>query len=159
VSNEDDTIQWKDMGLATIIKSFKNADAKARVGILGGKNTRKDSNTNAVIGVKHEFGDPKENLPIRSFLRMPIIEKMQSKLDASNAFSKKSINEIIQAKDILPWIKKLGVLGEAIVLEAFETGGFGKWKPSNMKFKKNHQTLVETQQLRNSITSEVKNGG
>ena len=50
----------------------------------------------------------------------------------------------------------MGAVGESIVQDAFSTGGFGKWKPSRMENKQTKQTLVETQQLRNSITSDVK---
>lgn len=130
----------------------------AKVGIFGSKNSRTNpDNTNADIGLKHEFGDPTGSppLPVRSFLRMPIALKMQNYLDASDTFTEATVKEVVAKSSLTPWIKKLGILGEAIVLEAFHTGGFGQWKPSNMTYKKVHQTLVETHQLRDSIASEV----
>lgn len=141
-------------GLDNLIKALGEEQPIGRIGVLGNGNQRKDENSNAEIGAKHEFGD--DNLPIRSWLRMPLIDKMQESLENSGAFSKEASKKVVQEKSVVPWLKKVMVVAEGVVLDAFATGGFGKWKPSNMKYKKNHQTLVETQQLRNSVTSEVK---
>ncbi len=146
----DDT-EYVDYGLANLIKSLKT-NPQARVGVLGSKNARKDGTSNAEIGAKHEFGE--EGLPIRSFLRVPITEKMQKTLDKAD-FGEEIIKEIIKEASLVPIVKKIGVLGEGIVLFGFETGGYGKWKPANMEFKKTKQTLVESEQLRDSITSDV----
>lgn len=149
----DDQTTLDTRKLDQLIKSLSNVP-EGRVGILGGKNARKEGNSNATIGYKHEFGD--EKLPIRSFLRMPITEQMQKYLDKSGAFTKESVQIVMQQQSLVPWIKKICVLAEGIIADAFASGGFGKWKPSNMKYKKVHQTLVESQQLSRSITSEVK---
>lgn len=149
-----DDSDFDTKNLDKLIKALSDDESMCKVGILGTHDSRNDVNSNATIGMKHEFGDDK--LPIRSFLRAPISENMQSYLDNSDAFDKEAVKKVIEEKSFIPWLKKLGVLAEAIVSDAFNTGGFGKWKPSNMDFKKNHQTLVETQQLRNSITSEVQ---
>lgn len=140
--------------LDNLIKALSKDESTARVGILGQKNARRDDGSNASIGAKHEFGD--EEVPMRSFLRQPITENMQAYLDKSGAFDKAAAKKVVEEKSLVPWLKKVGIIAEQIVLDAFASGGFGKWKPSNMEYKKNHQTLVETQQLRNSITSEVK---
>lgn len=150
---QENSFEFSHKKLDDFIKSLKNVPV-ARVGILGDKNSRRDDNSNASIGIKHEFGQ--DGMPIRSFLRIPLIDNMQKYLEGTKAFEKSTLNEVLASKTLLPWVKKLGILAEAIIADAFATGGFGKWKPSNMRFKKNHQTLVETQQLRNSITSEVK---
>jgi len=146
-------IEYKDFGLKNLVKMLKADDIpQARVGILGGKNARKDDGSNASIGAKHEFGD--DGMPIRSFLRIPLSENFQKYLETAG-LNKETMEQILKNGEFINMIRKLGVLGEKIVLDAFDSGGFGKWKPSNMKFKKNHQTLVETQQLRDSITSDV----
>jgi hypothetical protein len=141
-------------GLDKLIKALSDETSRARVGILSGKNQRRDQSSNATIGLKHEFGDDK--VPMRSFLRAPITDEMQNYLEKSQVFTTENLKEVIDEKSLLTWIKKIGIIGETIVLDAFQSGGFGKWIASNMKNKKNHQTLVETQQLRNSITSEAK---
>lgn len=165
------TIEYNNIGLRKLQKLLKDDQPMANVGILGQNDTRSsggltfeqvkaltkkfnpEENSNASIGMKHEFGN--DGLPIRSFLRQPIIEQMQRYLDKTGPISEDLIKEMIRTGSMAPYIKKLGVLAETIIADAFDTGGFGKWKPSNMKYKHNQQTLVETQQLRNSITSEV----
>jgi hypothetical protein len=135
-------------------KAFKGKLPVARVGVLGASNARKDQNTNAAIGAKHEFGD--DGMPVRSFLRVPIKDNLEQYMEKSGFFNKNAVTNAIKQQGFVAFVTMLGVLGQRIVLDAFSSGGFGKWKPSDMTYKKNHQTLVETQQLRNSITWEVK---
>lgn len=149
-----DDVEFSDRGLKQLIKALKDQNLTIEIGILGDKNARSDSNSNAEIGAKHEFGN--EGMPQRSFLRMPLIDNMQKYLDNAEMNDPDAIKKMIKQGRFIEWAKKIGILAEAIISDGFNTGGFGKWKPSNMKYKKNHQTLVETQQLRNSITSRVK---
>ena len=140
--------------LKGLVKAFSDRNSHAKVGVLGAKNARKQKGkTNAEIGVKHEFG--LEGLPIRSFLRMPLTTKFEQYLKQSNLFRKEKFKKIVDDKSLEEYIRGLGVVGEKTVVGAFESGGFGQWQPSNMERKKVHKTLVESQQLRNSITSEV----
>ncbi len=146
-------------GLEKLLKALKAKPPRARIGILGaGARTDPESKgaTNAEIGTFHEFGTSK--LPVRSFLRMPIITQMQKEMEKSGAFDKDTANEVVKSGTVIPWVKKMAILAEGIVADAFDTGGFGTWVPSNMRFKTVHQTLIETQQLRNSVTSEVTEG-
>jgi len=153
----------KTPGLDKILKALGGKPPKARVGILGDKAVRGASEeggekmqsgaTNAEIGAAHEYGT--STLPQRSFLRIPISENLKNKLANAGLTSKDVLKQVIATGSVVPWLKLVAAEAEGIVLEAFDTGGFGKWKPSNMTGKTNHQTLVETQQLRNSITSEV----
>lgn len=159
-----DAAKIKTPGLDKIIKALGVKAPKARVGILGddsirgageGNTQKKQSGpTNAEIGAAHEYGT--SELPQRSFLRVPISEHLAKRLEQAGLTDKDTLKQVIAQGSLLPWLKKVAIEAEGIVAEAFDTGGFGKWKPSNMDNKKNHQTLVETQQLRNSITSEVK---
>lgn len=150
-------IGYTDHGLEGLIKAMKGPHPKAKVGILANRAPREGSgeNNNSSIGLKHEFGDPTENLPMRSFLRQPIIEHFQEFLDKAE-IGEETIKEIAEEKTLAPLVNFFGIVGTLVVLEGFDSGGFGKWKPSNMKLKKNHQTLVETQQLRDSISWELK---
>ncbi len=149
-----DDVTLKVDGLEKLLKALKAKPPVARVGILGSKNARSGKvNSNATVGAAHEFGTSK--LPIRSFLRVPLTEHLQKQLEKSGLLDKDAMAEVIKKGTLLPWIKKVAIVGEGIVLDAFATGGFGKWKPSNMDKKVLKQTLLETTQLRNSITSEV----
>lgn len=149
-----DTIEIDTRGLDQFIRALKSVP-KSRVGILGEKNARdsKGGETNASIGARHEFGKGKK---LRSFLRMPLTNYLQKYLDKSDAFDKETLSKVIAEGSLIPWLKKVALTAENVVGDAFKTGGFGEWFPSNMKYKKVQMTLVETQQLRNSITSEVK---
>ncbi len=159
-----DSTQLKTPGLDKIMKALGGKPPVGRVGILGDKTVRgengegeqlsKSGPSNAEIGAAHEYGTSK--LPQRSFLRVPISENLASRLKSSGLTNKDTLKEVVKTGSVVAWLKLVMIEAEGIVIEAFDSGGFGKWKPSNMTKKKNHQTLVETQQLRNSITSEVK---
>jgi phage gpG-like protein len=159
-SDDETTVELNMKGLEQLLKALKDKPPVGRIGVLGssGKDARTNKSSNAEIGAAHEFGAPNASppLPVRSFLRVPLSEMMQKELDQSNATDENVVKEVIKMGSVRPWMDIVAKLCEGIVGDAFDTGGFGKWKPSNMAFKKNRQTLVETQQLRNSITSEVK---
>lgn len=145
--------------LEKFLKTLKLSPARLKVGILGSHAARKDGSgkTNAEIGACHEFGTT--TLPVRSFLRLPISAMLDKGLQKSGAFTRDTQQQVMQQGTVVPWLKKVGVVAEGIVAEAFQTGGFGTWVPSNMAHKRVAMTLVETQQLRNSISSEVVEGG
>ncbi len=112
---------------------------------------RDDGTPNAQIGFEHEFGDPKERLPMRSFLRAPILEKGRQLADAVDASLEKdlNLNNAYQA---------LADEAEKIVEGAFESGGYGKWQPLSQEAiarKGNSKILIETGQLRDSVKSKV----
>lgn len=156
-----DDVEINVKGLDQLLKALKGKMPVARVGVLGentvrGTGTAQESPTNAQVGAWAEFGTSKS--PVRSFLRMPITVFLQKRMESSGLFTKEELKRVVTQGTLLPWLKKVGILAEGIVVEAFDTGGFGTWQPSDMRRKKNHQTLVETQQLRNSITSDVKEG-
>lgn len=150
---EDDAYEFKSKVLETFKKLLDGPLPEINVGVLADKNSRDDSNTNAAIGAKHEFGE--DGLPIRSFLRMPMYTRYVQAVEKSQFFNKPIVDQVIAEKSFLPIMKKFGIIAEGVVLDAFETGGFGQWKPSIMEFKKTKQTLVETTQLERSISSEV----
>lgn len=145
--------------LDKFLKALKGKLPTIRVGILGEKSARSSNGaaggpTNAEVGSFHEFGTTK--LPVRSFLRVPLMEQFPKRLKSSGAFDKAVLAEVIATKSVVPWLKKVAILAEGTVLDAFDSGDFGKWPPSDFRYKENAQTLVETQQLRNSITSDIQ---
>jgi hypothetical protein len=157
--SDDGETTLETPGLDRLIRALKAKSPTARVGILGSKAARKSEDlksplNNAEIGALYEFNDGSK--PGGSFLRVPISEHLEKEMERSGALDESTFKQVIAEGSVIPWMKKIAVLAEGIVAKAFDTGGFGKWKPSDMTRKTNHQTLVETQQLRNSITSEVK---
>ena len=156
----DNTVEFNHKALDQLIKAFKKMP-KARVGILAEKNSRKaggkSPKTNAEIGAKHEYGI---EVPQRSFLRMPITTQLSSQLEKSGAFNPDVLRKVIQSASVFEYVDKVGKCAEACVLEAFATGGFGKWPPwSNPHYTNNsNMLLVDSTQLRDSISSEVVEG-
>lgn len=135
------------------------------VGIMGSKATKihgGSKSTNAEIGAIHEFGSISRNIPARSFLRMPLQTKIPQLIRSkSTSFIKFLLNG-----HFLQWLQMFGVEAENIVQEAFETSGFGTWKklkPSTIKHRRKSLIegeqalpLIDTGELRRSITSEVR---
>ncbi len=125
-----------------------------KVGILAGKNARDAGDTNAGIGLIHEFGSYTKHIPERSFLRMPLKKKSGEMM--------KEVQRLIETElvegDVMPLLKKIGTVAEGAIGEAFATGGFGAWKPISKATEKRKGTdaiLIETSQLQRSITSVV----
>lgn len=129
----------------------------AKVGIIGSadhearkisKPRRETEITNASIGALHEFGDPARNIPIRSWLRMPIYLHLEDKKDYLQLAMYKSFKDY----DIKKFFVKIGIAGEAVVQEGFDTSGWGAWPPPKYR---DGSPLIDTGQLRKSVTSAV----
>lgn len=110
--------------------------------------------TNAEIGLDHEMGSMSRHIPRRSFLEMPLTTKMPD-------YGKKFGENLMKALDegnIRPAFVNLGIKGEQVVQLAFASRGFGLWAPnaeSTIQKKGSSQPLIDTAQLRKSITSDV----
>lgn len=157
------TDDYDDTQLEKLIRLLDSAKIpKGRIGVLGGGSVRagkpgeKVAHTNAEIGAKHEFG--LDGMPVRSWLRVPLIDNWEKYLKDAGAFKVEAIRKVIKAGTFRPWMEKVVIVGERVVADGFDSGGFGKWPPSDMRFKTNAQTLVETHQLRDSVASEVTGG-
>lgn len=98
------------------------------------------------IGKAHEFG--LYGLPKRSFLEMPLRKKLPDIFRQINYFSKgySSLDEMFQ---------KIAQMGYNAIQEAFDTGGFGKWKKLSEAYKlatgRYDPALTDTGILRSSI--------
>lgn len=166
----DEETSFNSKPLDDLIKILKSQGVTAKIGILGDKNSRpsdvKGSNSNAAIGAAHEFGSTK--LPQRSFLRMPIAEKLPAKIEESGGLNEDILKQTIKAGNFGQWTKQMAILAVSTVLEAFDTEGWGKWAPLNEQYKKWKQSyskkgntsatqiLTLTGQLRDSIDYEIK---
>lgn len=134
-----------------------------KIGVLGKKSARKKGDmSNADIGLVHEKGSLSQKIPRRSFLEMPLTDKHKEIFLKKKKFYNEVIKKILSGQSPKSaWkeaYKKLGILGESIVQESFETHGFGKWqelKPATIARKKSESPLIDTAQLRKSITSKV----
>lgn len=115
-------------------------------------------------------------IPTRSFLRMPTLSSEGKKAIRSAVINDKDIKESIGSdrelnaiawkNNNLPLIElianRIALEAENRVKDAFSTDGFGNWKLTTQQSKKQRKynsdnpTLVDTGQLKGSITSEVK---
>lgn len=150
-----------------------------QVGVFEAKTVRKKEGlTNAFIASVHEHGAPEHGIPQRSFLRIPIKDHAQEIM----ASIKGKADMILKTTHALGMWKLVGIAAEKVVDGAFQTGGYGKWAPDSYKtllaklnkgkFRNLHRRkltiahifagnigmgiLIDTQQLRRSITSQVK---
>lgn len=173
----DDDIEMNLKGLDQLLKAIKERPPVGKVGILGGSNTRSEGKktltfneiqkitkprgkgeapTNASIGAVHEFGDPSRNIPQRSFLRIPISDLWTKRLVQANAFDEDVLKTVLKTGSFLTWMQKATVIAESIVVEAFTNNGYGEWKAHSAGYTNNTgMILVDTTQLKNSISSEV----
>lgn len=151
--DDDKAYDLEMQPLDRLIRILSEKLPEARVGVLA--TGRPDGSNNADVGAAHEFGT--STVPQRSFLRMPIMEKFSAELEKSGAFNEDVLKEVIKSGNVRLWIQNIAKLGESIVLDALATGGFGKWTPWKPGYSnQTGQLLIDTAQLRNAITSDVK---
>jgi hypothetical protein len=129
-----------------------------KIGIFSDNdNSRNDGQlTNVQVGMAHEFGVISRGLPRRSFLRDPIELKRKELVKKVGKIIAKNIDKEDGMEKIFELI---GIEGEAIVQEAFETGGYGTWTPLNSQTsgrKDSSSILIDTAQLRKSVISKVE---
>ena len=158
MSDEQTTLELR--GLEQLMKALKPTQAPvAKIGILGSSATRNsasnESLTNADIGAQHEFGT--SSIPQRSFLRVPIADNLDQEMTKGGLFDQDTLSLVIKQASLKPWLQKVAICAEACVADAFATGGDGKWPAWKQQGYTNNsgQLLVDTGQLRDSITSEV----
>lgn len=108
--------------------------------------------TNAEIGYVHEFGIGK--MPRRSFLEMPLNLKIPDYYKTLGDKFLKAINE----GNIRKMYVDLGIKAEGIIQDAFSSSGYGNWQanaPETIEKKGSSRPLIDTAQLRKSISSDV----
>lgn len=150
-----DTIEFNSAVLDKLTKALKGKLPTAQVGILGDTASRSGTGpNNAEVGAAHEFGT--SELPIRSFLRVPLTDKLNDAVEQSGAFNEDVLKEVIASGSALGWMEKIAAIAEGVVIDAFGSNGFGKWAPwKNGYSSTTGNILVETGQLERSITHKV----
>jgi len=154
--NASTQINFKIDGLERIRKNLEQTKLVAKLGIFGDKGKRDDETvqTNADIGAFLEFGTKK--MPRRSFLLDPLTIKGKELTKKTEQIIDRYIDEENGIEKILELV---GIYGESIVQEAFETGGFGAWEPikeATANRKGSSQILIDSSQLRRSVISKVE---
>ncbi len=143
-------------GLNVLVKALGDGRV-VRVGMLGRKANRKDGGnkvTNAELGAIHEFGSFSNNIPARSWLRMPI-HKESDKIAKEAG---KASDKMVKDGNMLGILKNIGVACEAAIQRAFASTGFGQWrpdKPATIRRKGSDSPLIDTGEFRRAVTSQV----
>jgi len=141
--------------LEKLIKEFTDK-GYVDVGVLG-EQTTKDGASVAGYGAVHEFGNIEQNIPQRSFIKMPI-ELKQKEIE------KEVSDKVFNFKDLKDFtVKKLltviGIACEGVIQGAFDSSGFGTWEPikkeTAKRKKRSTAILIDDGTLRKSITSKV----
>lgn len=155
-------VKFDMSGWKGLEKTLKNEKYFTRVGILGSNGSKEHANstkTNAEIGEIHELGLV-AGIPKRSFLKMPLETKLFSKISAE----KENYYTALKNGKMKKWFEAVGLWAEEIIDEAFATSCFGSWAPNSpvtisRKTREGSaqkaMPLIDTGQLRNSITSTV----
>ena len=111
----------------------------------------------AEYGAYNEFGSitRPDHPPKRSFIRMPLSEHS----DKVVSYVEKHAKEHLEASDVLGIFEDIGIAGESVIQEAFDTRGFGTWpenKPSTIARKGSDTPLIDDGTLRHAISHRTE---
>jgi hypothetical protein len=106
----------------------------------------------AAIALVHEFGSPANNIPER-----PVMRKTNRAYSRALAFAMARVVRQIYAGKLLPSmaLKQLGVFWEGRIKTTFREGFFAPLKPATIARKGSSKPLIDSGQLRQSVTSRV----
>ena len=158
----DNEVKAEFKKLQNMVKFLKKGGPKVRVGILGDKAARKKGElNNAEIGFQKEFGKMTgyPRIPARSFIRMPLNLFFEEKLRQKKSLTYNEFMDAVASGDATDFMRKVGIVAEETIQDAFATHGFGTWAPNapyTVKMKKSDSPLIDTGQLRRAITSTVE---
>lgn len=107
----------------------------------------------AMIAATHEFGSPEQNIPERSFLRGGI----RRGIPKFNKVNEDSLRKVVRGEMTCAGaLDRLGVVAVGEVKREFVVGNFVPNKPATIKRKGSSRPLIDTAQLRQSITYQLE---
>jgi len=147
------SIKDKDNGAQELLKRMK-MKLDIRVGILGDEASAQHADsdeTNVAIGTKHEFGI---DVPQRSFIR----ETVDLNTNEIKKVQRLAAKKIIQGKssNIKRFGDLVGLSVVAMIQERISDGIPPPNSPITIEKKGSSKPLIDTGQLRSSITYDVK---
>jgi phage gpG-like protein len=132
---------------------LKAEHSKINVGVPGSQKET-DGTPVALIAAVHEFGSPAQGIPERPFLRTTIQENRGKYVQ----LNRRNLVAVLNGKMTVE--QALGQLGEVAkgdVQLHIASGTFAPLKAATIKRKGSMSPLIDTGQLRQSITWEVSN--
>lgn len=136
--------------LEELKKKLKSVQIK--VGLPKGTPNHDNGESIVEIGTVHEFGSPSRHIPERSFIRSTLNEQKANyfKLAQSQGVKllegKQSFNNAVET---------IGIWGQAQIIKKFRNNDWAENAPLTVALKGSSTPLIDTGQLRQSITWEV----
>lgn len=147
----------KDQGWNKIKKNLMNIPFDVTIGIQG-KEAGQDHQgvTNAMLGAVHEYGSSNGDIPQRSFLRSTLT-KHEKKYEKEIS---KTLKNTAEGKSLEGELKIVGEIARADVIAMIKSNIPPALASETVAKKGGEGTaLIDTGQLWNSITSEVRKKG
>ncbi len=110
----------------------------------------------AAIAAVHEFGAPSKGIPERSFLRSAITENVEFLIKVNKDSLKRVVEGSLTVDQALG---RLGEFAKAKVQEKITQGPFAPLKPSTIAAKGSSAPLIDTGQMRSSVSWELGKEG
>ena len=128
-------------------------DPKVYIGIPSSTNARQGASNNATIAAVHELGAPTRGIPARPFL----IPTMQNNADKYTTLMAQGFRNALQDKEKAAEVyEKIGLVASSDVKDYIVSGQFVPLKESTIDRKGSSKPLIDTGELRNSISYEVR---
>lgn len=128
-------------------------EPKVYIGIPSSTNPRQGASNNATIAATHELGAPTRGIPARPFL----IPTMQNNADKYVQLMAQGFRNALQDKGKADEVyEKIGLVASSDVKEYIVSGQFVPLKESTIDRKGSSKPLIDTSEMRNSISYEIK---
>jgi phage gpG-like protein len=128
-------------------------EPKVYIGIPSSANPRQGAANNATIAAVHELGAPSRGIPARPFL----IPTMQNNADKYTTLMAQGFRNALQDKEKAAEVyEKIGLVASSDVKDYIVSGQFVPLKESTIDRKGSSKPLIDSGELRNSISYEVR---
>ena len=143
-------------GLKGFLERFREiGKPKVYIGVPTSKNGMHEGGINmATLLALHVLGAPSRGIPQRDPLRPPLIANAQRYSDLLALGLK---NALANGTDPKLVYEKIGIVAANDVKDYFITGNFKALSEKTIKAKGSSKPLIDTSELRNSISYEVRN--
>ena len=143
-------------GIKGFLERFREiGKPKVYIGVPASKNGMHEGGINmATLLAIHVLGAPSRGIPQRDPLRPPLIANAQRYSDLLAIGLKNALANDTDPKLVY---EKIGIVATNDVKDYFITGNFKALSEKTIKAKGSSKPLVDTGELRNSISYEVRN--
>ena len=143
-------------GIKGFLERFREiGKPKVYIGVPASKNGMHEGGINmATLLALHVLGVPTRGIPQRDPLRPPLIANAQRYTDLLALGLKNALSDGTDPKLVY---EKIGIVATNDVKDYFITGNFKALSEKTIKAKGSSKPLINTGELRNSISYEVRN--